>query len=319
MIPARPRSGQRTDGLPDMPRASTVSFAVLALVIQITAASTDSQITSTSKLTIITPARSFQAGDVVLLQVTSPEPLEGLGGHALDRPLHFFPLSERTTWAALVGVDLEREPGGGHIAVRAQTRSGVSLDAREDLEVTTKEFPTRRLTVDPAFVEPPPKVRARIARESELLRVVYGAVSAERLWDGPFLRPVSGVTVSGFGARSVFNGRPLSIHAGADFRGGLGTPIHAPNAGRVVLAQNLYYAGNSVIVDHGQAFFSQFAHLSRIDVHKGDMIEKGQMIGAIGATGRVTGPHLHWSVRIEGARVDPVSLISALREQGSHP
>jgi murein DD-endopeptidase MepM/ murein hydrolase activator NlpD len=117
---------------------------------------------------------------------------------------------------------------------------------------------------------------------------------------------------SAFGTRSVFNGKPRNAHGGADFLSPGGTPVHAPNAGRVVVARNLYFAGNSVVIDHGAGLFSQLAHLSEMDVAEGDRVEAGQVVGRVGATGRVTGPHLHWAVRAAGARVDPLSLLAVL-------
>ena len=131
----------------------------------------------------------------------------------------------------------------------------------------------------------------------------------ERLWSGGFLRPVPGDSTSSFGRRSVFNGQPRSPHSGTDFRGAEGTRITAPNAGIVVLAADLYFSGNVVIIDHGWGLYSYFAHLSSIAVEDGIRVEQGDVVGDVGATGRVTGPHLHWTVRLNDARVDPLSLM----------
>jgi murein DD-endopeptidase MepM/ murein hydrolase activator NlpD len=117
---------------------------------------------------------------------------------------------------------------------------------------------------------------------------------------------------SAFGTRSIFNGEPRSPHSGADFLSPAGTPVHAPNAGRVLVAENLYFTGNTVVVDHGLGLLSLFAHLSRMDVEAGEMVTTGQVLGAVGSTGRVTGPHLHWTLRAGGARVDPLSLLALL-------
>jgi murein DD-endopeptidase MepM/ murein hydrolase activator NlpD len=110
---------------------------------------------------------------------------------------------------------------------------------------------------------------------------------------------------------TVTNGKPAGRHQGADFRAATGTPIRAPNAGRVVLAQSLYFAGNTVIIDHGLGVFSLLAHLSRIDVEPGAVVARGEVLGQSGATGRVTGPHLHWAVRFGDMSVDPIELMSA--------
>ena len=122
--------------------------------------------------------------------------------------------------------------------------------------------------------------------------------------------PVEGATDGrNFGHRRVFNGQPRAPHSGADLRARTGTPILAANSGRVVLAKDLFYSGNAVFIDHGLGLFTTYLHLSKIDVAVGDIVEQGQQIGLAGATGRVTGPHLHWGVRLLDARVDPFSLV----------
>jgi murein DD-endopeptidase MepM/ murein hydrolase activator NlpD len=180
--------------------------------------------------------------------------------------------------------------------------------------VTPKRFATRRLTVDDLYVEPPAEVIARIQEETALLAALWEASVPERLWTGAFARPVPDPANSVFGSRSVFNGQPRSPHAGADFRSGAGTAVRAPNAGRVVLARDLYFSGHTVVIDHGLGLLSLFAHLSRIDVVVDAPVAAGQVIGLVGATGRVTGAHLHWAVRLNGARVDPLSLLALLGE-----
>ncbi len=182
------------------------------------------------------------------------------------------------------------------------------------LHVIRKRFRTRRLRVDRSFVEPPASARDRIERESRLMEALFDTTTPRR-WEGAFWLPVSQPPVSNFGARSVFNGQPRNPHAGVDFGSPAGTPIAAPGAGRIVLADSLYFTGNTVIVDHGLELVSVFAHLSKISVRKDEEVERGAVIGLVGATGRATGPHLHWSVRLRGARVDPLSLMAALAER----
>jgi murein DD-endopeptidase MepM/ murein hydrolase activator NlpD len=180
------------------------------------------------------------------------------------------------------------------------------------LVVRPRRFPTRTLTVDPAFVTPPPEAAERIERESKELNQVWASPAPDKLWQGAFLRPVPQPANSAFGSRSVFNGEPRSQHSGADFRSPAGTPIKAPNAGRVVIAGPRYFSGDTVVIDHGQGLFSLFAHLSVTNVKQGETVKKGAVIGEVGQTGRVTGPHLHWAVRLNGARVDPLSLLTVL-------
>jgi len=164
--------------------------------------------------------------------------------------------------------------------------------------------------VAPRYANPPENQVARIRQESERLGALFQSVTPHR-WKGPFLMPVANSPANNFGARSIFNGQPRNPHAGVDFMSQEGTPVRAPNAGRIVLAEDLFFTGNTVIVDHGLGLYSLFAHLSRIDVQPGEAVESRATLGLVGATGRVTGPHLHWAVRLNEARVDPLSLVAA--------
>jgi murein DD-endopeptidase MepM/ murein hydrolase activator NlpD len=152
----------------------------------------------------------------------------------------------------------------------------------------------------------------RIEAEQKEQAAIWAASASTRLWTAPFVRPVDDPANSAFGTRSIFNGQPRGAHSGADFLSPAGRPVKAPNAGRVVLAKNLYYSGNTVIIDHGLGVFTYFAHFSKIDVAVGDIVTPGQIVGLVGATGRVTGAHLHWTLRVSGARVDPLSLLELL-------
>jgi len=192
------------------------------------------------------------------------------------------------------------------------TIDAAGVHASHDLVVARRVFRTRTLTVDPAFVTPPESERERIERDARLLDRVWQSSSAERLWTDAFVRPVAEEANSAFGTRSIFNGQPRNAHGGADFLSPAGTPIHAPNAGHIVVARDLYFSGNTLVIDHGLGLFSMLAHLSAFDVREGDTVAVGQRVGRVGATGRVTGPHLHWAVRAGGARVDPLSLLAVL-------
>src|SRR5262249_52691915 len=133
-----------------------------------------------------------------------------------------------------------------------------------------------------------------------------------RLWTEGFVRPVPGPANATFGSRSVFNGERRQPHAGADFMSPAGTPVRAPNGGRGVFAGGRVFPGHTVLLGHGLGAFSLLAHLSSIDVHEGNVVARGETIGKVGATGRVTGPHLHWAVRLSGARVDPLAVLAVL-------
>ena len=214
-------------------------------------------------------------------------------------------------WITLIGVDLDTEPGSYGAAMRLAFESGTERTLTETITVAPGEYPTTELTVAPGFVDLSPENEARAARESRRIAAIYATLTSEMLWTDPFVAPVEGV-VGGrnFGHRRVFNGQPRAPHGGADLRAATGTPIMAANRGRIVLAEELFFSGNAVFVDHGLGLYSVYLHLSRIDVAPGQIIERGQVVGLAGATGRVTGPHLHWGVRILDARVDPFTLLT---------
>jgi len=171
----------------------------------------------------------------------------------------------------LVGIDLDTAPGS--YPVRVDVDPGTE-HAVYTLVVRRRVFRTRRLTVDPAFVSPPASARERIERESALLNETWRHPSPDRLWNDTFVPPVDDAANSAFGTRSVFNGTPLNPHSGADFMSPAGRPIRAPNAGRIVIARDLYFSGNTVVIDHGLGLYSLFAHLSRIDVAEGASVDR---------------------------------------------
>jgi murein DD-endopeptidase MepM/ murein hydrolase activator NlpD len=259
-------------------------------------------------LRVSAPPGILQPGSVVLLTVESDEPVPVLRARAFGRELAPFPRDERT-WQVLVGIDLDVKPGPH--AVEIET-GGPATRVIHALTISPRRFPTRTLKVDPDLVNPPPEEMERIAREAEQLRRLWAAPAGAKHWEGPFVRPVPDAANSSFGTRSIYNGEARSPHGGTDFLSPTGRPIHAPNAGRVVLSAPLYFTGGTVVIDHGLGLFSLFAHMSSIAVHEGDAVKTGDLVGEVGATGRVTGPHLHWAVRLGGARVDPLSLLAAL-------
>jgi murein DD-endopeptidase MepM/ murein hydrolase activator NlpD len=162
-------------------------------------------------------------------------------------------------------------------------------------------------------VEPSPEQIKRADEERQKLRDIFDRVTPERLWDGKFRIPLDGVTTgSNFGRRRILNGNPGSPHGGADLPGTSGTPVHATQRGRVALAEELFFSGNTVVVDHGLGIYTFYGHLSEIDVKAGDALETGTVLGKVGATGRVTGPHLHWGLTVERARVNPLLLVKLL-------
>jgi len=217
---------------------------------------------------------------------------------------------EGTRWFALIGIDVDAVPGEREAGMTLRFDGGGSRRTTERIVIEHREFPTTRLEVEPRYVELSAEDQARAVRENDEIAAIYAELSPRRLWTEPFEAPLPGVTGGrNFGHRRVFNGQPRAPHSGADLRAATGTTVLAANRGRVVLAKDLFFSGNAVFLDHGLGVYSAYLHLSEILVEPGQLVERGQKIGLSGATGRVTGPHLHWGVRVLGARVDPFSLL----------
>ena len=209
----------------------------------------------------------------------------------------------------LLGIDVAAEPGPFVLEVVLGRADGSSSVVRQDLVLAPREFPSTRLEVEPSLISPPSGEAERIKRESELVAAVLGSVSKEWLGEGNFQFPLPGrEPFPNFGQRRIYNQSTSSIHSGIDISAPGGTQVAASNSGRVVLAGSLYFSGNTVIIDHGLGVFTHYCHFSKLQVKRGDLVKKGDVIALVGSTGLSTGPHLHWSVRVLKSRVDPFSL-----------
>jgi murein DD-endopeptidase MepM/ murein hydrolase activator NlpD len=226
--------------------------------------------------------------------------------------VRFWRNGPRGTFRALLGVDVARPVGESALVLQ----DGDAAPCRVGLEVAEAGFGTRELRVARRFVDLRPSDQRRAGEEAARLEAIFAAASPERLWRGPFDLPLRGIEPTpNFGQRRILNGEARSQHSGVDFRARTGTPVRAAQRGRVALAEPLFWSGRTVILDHGLGLFTVYGHLSAIDVRVGRLVPGGTRLGRVGATGRVTGPHLHWSVRLDGARVDPMELVG-LEERG---
>jgi murein DD-endopeptidase MepM/ murein hydrolase activator NlpD len=264
------------------------------------------------------PAAAFQArlaagtlrqGEVGVVLVTGLGQAREITGSVGSRPSGFFPYGDG--YAAIVGIDLETPPGTLTWRVAAVDERGVARKASGTVTVKARQFPVQRLTLPPAQVDLDPETERRAESEAAHLRGVFESVSGERLWRGAFVRPVPGSGPGeGFGARRLINGKPRMPHAGIDFAADRGAPVVAVNRGRVALVAEFFFPGRLVILDHGLGLFTLYYHLDRVDVAEGALVERGESIGAVGATGRATGPHLHFGAMLRQARVDPGALLT---------
>ncbi|TDJ46545.1 MAG: M23 family metallopeptidase [Gammaproteobacteria bacterium] len=226
-----------------------------------------------------------------------------------ERRIPYVRVADR--WMTVIGIDLDTDEGNYPIEVSLRYADGRVATRTDLVRVQSQRFPTTELTVAPQYVNLSPEDQERAARESRQINAIYSTLTPEAYWLQPFQVPIPGTTGGrNFGHRRVFNGESRAPHSGADLSAVTGTEILAVNAGRIVLAKNLFFSGNAVFIDHGLGVYSTYLHLSEMFVEPGTMVEQGQVIGLAGATGRVTGPHLHWGVRVLSARVDPFSLLS---------
>lgn len=208
---------------------------------------------------------------------------------------------------AIVGIGLDVPPGTHHLEFVGATLPGRTFT------VTPKAYPEQRLQIaNPKMVNPDPEDLKRIEAEAKRMEAVYLSFSPGEA-PAVFNKPLNGRTSSPFGFRRVFNGEPRNPHSGLDIAAATGTPVPSPAAGTVVLTGSFYFNGNSVFVDHGQGFITMICHLSAIGVKEGQRVNAGDILGKVGATGRATGPHLHWSVSLNGYRVEPMKAVEIFR------
>jgi Peptidase family M23 len=252
---------------------------------------------------------SPRQGEIALVIVDGARGARELEGSLGDRLLQFFP--HAGTHAALVGIDLDTKAGKLPWRIGIVDAAGATRRAAGHVVVRSRTFSVERLTLPRAMVDLDPETEHRADVEAAKLRALYATVTPERLWRGRFTRPLtSSSDGGGFGSRRIINGQPRMPHSGVDFSADRGTPVVASNRGRVALVAEFFFAGRLVVLDHGLGLYTLYFHLDGVDVDEGALVERGERIGAVGATGRATGPHLHWGAQLGSARVDPMTLLS---------
>jgi murein DD-endopeptidase MepM/ murein hydrolase activator NlpD len=257
-------------------------------------------------------ARAYAPGEIVRFDVVSDRSVAELRGTFQGAPLAFSRSphpSGDPEWIAWGVIPLDASPGAAVYRLTAVRADGSSFAISPSLDIEAKSFPEQQLTVESKFVNPPKAAEARIAREKKRLDAIYSRRTPLPPPASPFVKPVPGDPTSEFGTRRVFNGEPRAPHPGIDLHAASGTPVVVAGPGRVALAADLYYSGGTVIVDHGGGLFTVYAHLSKIEAKEGASVRPGDPVGLSGATGRVTGPHLHWGARVGAAIFDPRGLL----------
>ena len=246
-----------------------------------------------------------------LLKAWGPVSLKSVHGEFLGKRYPLGSGDQNQTFEGLLGVDLHTKPEKYSIRFIAMDRSGHVDSKTLSIKVEMGDFAVQKLTLPRSMVDLDPKTLERVNRESKRLKELFQTFGNERTWKGPFIRPLEGELSGVFGTRRLINGQPKSSHTGVDLRADEGTPVWASNSGRVALVDELFFSGKSVILDHGWGLYSMYFHLSEARVREGELIPKGAELGRVGATGRSTGPHLHWGIILNGARVDPFSLLKS--------
>lgn len=258
-------------------------------------------------LSLLTP--QVHNGEVAVLRWQG-EPLSFGVVRFRDEIIYLYP--DKDGAIALLPVGLDAPADDYPLVAALVDLHGQTTAAELLLRVAHKERPEERLTLPERMVTPNAQDTERINREAAILNEKF-AERSPRLWT-TFLSPVDDPVSSVFGKRRVMNGKPKSPHSGTDFRSSSGTPIRAISSGRVVLAADLFYTGQTVVVDHGEGLLSLYAHLSKILVEEGHVLLAGDVLGNVGSTGRSTGAHLHLTVRLLGERVDPLALLAVFKE-----
>jgi murein DD-endopeptidase MepM/ murein hydrolase activator NlpD len=258
-------------------------------------------------LILLLLALSAYPGEAVQVGVPSEPELEAVTLAWQSQEIQMAPAA--AGWFALLGVDLDVAPGPYEVEAVFQYAGNRQERRTLALEVTPKVYPTTRLEVEPKYVELSPENKERAAQDRKRINAAYATTATEPYWSDDFIVPIPGVSGGrNFGNRRVFNNQPRAPHSGADLTAATGTEILATNRGRVLLTGDFFYNGQAVFVDHGMGVLSMYLHLSDILVEEGQLVERGELLGLAGATGRVTGAHLHWGFKVTGARVDPFTL-----------
>jgi len=248
-------------------------------------------------------------GDVCLIRTYSPVSPTSVHAEFQGERFLLAPGMQNGTYEGLIGIDLSTKPATYEVKVIATDASGRGYSSPFFLKVGKGVFRTQKLSLPRSMVDLDAKTLERVNKEANRVKVLFQTFRDEKLWKGAFVRPLEGKLSSTFGLDRIINGQRRSPHTGVDLESEAGTPVWASNSGMVVLVDDLFFSGKSVILDHGWGLYSMYFHLSEGLVKEGDRVGRGDVLGRVGSTGRSTGPHLHWAIRMNQVRVDPLSLL----------
>lgn len=258
-------------------------------------------------------------GAVVFVKITTPGiSVKKIFGKFLDKDVPAFVLeksgeSQVGQYGMVFGVPYLLPPGRKKVDVVIEDGSGKPQTLTRFIHVVPGKYRSEKLKVEPRQVSPTPEDMQRIEKENQIVASVYQKLTLEKMWSDKFILPVESAVTSEFGTKRVFNGEMKSFHKGVDLRAPEGTPIHAPAAGRIAMAKDLFFTGNTILIDHGYGIVTLYAHLSELKVKEGDLVKPDSVLGLSGQTGRAAGPHLHWGAIIQNVKVNPLDLIKVVQ------
>lgn len=256
-------------------------------------------------------ATEIPQGEMAVLKIHS-DAIVKVEGRLGKETIYFYGEPDGS-FTAIVGADLEVQPKATVLTLEATTIDGGQVSYNLPVTFTSKAFKEESFTVAKGFDQYDAAAIKEIRREQAAFARAFAASAPDRLWEVPFIRPVpQEASASSFGSRRIINGKRRSPHTGTDLSSPMGTEVLAANHGKVVLVGEFYFAGGSVVIDHGGGLFTMYFHLSELRVEEGMMVRRGEVIALSGKSGRVTGPHLHWGARLANARIEPLELLRKL-------
>ena len=249
-------------------------------------------------------------GDLFYFSIPVGPHVTSVQGELHHRIIPFFKAETPGQFGALIGIDMADSTSREDLRVDVSKEDGSVEQRHYTVEVVPVHFKTQELTVPKNYVDLDEETAKRAEEEQEKILQSLSKVTAQKFWEGRFIMPVEGKIAGTFGLRRIINGEPRSPHSGEDINAPKGTEIHATNEGVVALVGDFFFSGKSIVLDHGLGLYTMYFHLDEVGVVEGERIHKGAVLGKVGATGRATGPHLHWGMRIDGARVNPLSILN---------
>ena len=285
-----------------MLKVRKTAFLALALFLASVLLPTEASSLSPAQVTITPPV--IGQGEVSLIEVSGPA--HGPWITWLGERIPMLHNKGTQSWVGFIGADLTTDPGEYKLQI---TYAAGHDPVLHTIRVRPKDYGIRRITVPREMVELDRPTLERVLREIETVKGIFATSSEQPLWRGGWENPVPGTIVSPFGCRNIINEVERSPHSGVDLKALAGTPVRACNRGIVALVAEHFFSGKSIFIDHGGGIFSMYFHLSHVSVQTDELVEKGDLIGLSGSSGRVTGPHLHFGIRLNGTRINPLRFI----------